>query len=231
MLHRCGVLCVLALCLVACDGDSEGDGDDASGGATSGGGTGGTGAGGTGAGGTGAGGTGAGGTGAGGTGAGGTGAGGSSQCGGGNGSFTPAAVEAADEYCAARAAHIAACGTADDDPTCPEVSCIERVYESAGFINYVECQMQKDCASFLATDDDCFESAGGPISSEMLEWVDFCQAKLEECAPDMSDDLCSVVSPLIKRSLLCAVDACLRGPCDAASACLEQVDAAIPDCW
>ena len=200
MLHRCGLLGVLALCLVACDGDSEGDGGDASGGATGGGGTGGSGT------------------------------GGSSQCGGGSG-FTAAAVEAADEYCATRAAHVAACGTPSDDPTCPEVSCIERVYESAGFVSYVECQTQKDCASFLATDDDCFESASGPISSEMLEWVDFCQAKLEECAPDFSDDLCSVASPLIKQSIFCNVDACLRGPCDAVSACLEQGDAAIPDCW
>jgi predicted metal-binding protein len=198
MVYRCGLLCVL-LCLVACDGDSEGDGDDASGGVTGGGGTGGT--------------------------------GGTSQCGGGSGSFTPAAVEAADEYCAARVAHVAACGTPDDDPTCPEVSCLERIYEGEPYITYVECQTQKECRSFLASDDDCFDSATGPISSEILEWVDFCEAKLEECAPDFSDDLCSVASPLIKRSIFCGVDACLRGACDALPACLEQGDAMIPDCW
>ena len=150
MLHRCGFLGVFSLCLIACEGDSEGAGDDASGGAT------------------------------GGSATGGSATGGSAQCGGGNGSFTPAAIEAADEYCTARAAHVAACGTPNDDPTCPEISCIERVYESAAFVAYVDCQTQKDCASFLATDDDCFESASGPISSELLEWVDFCQAKLEE---------------------------------------------------
>ena len=212
MVHRCGFLGVLALCLIACDGDSEGDGDDASGGATGGGGTGGSATGGSAT--------------------GGSATGGSAQCGGGgNGSFTPAAIEAADEYCTARAAHVAACGTPDDDPTCPEVSCIERVYESAAFIAYVDCQTQKDCASFLATDDDCFESASGPISSELLEWIDFCQTKLEECAPDFSDDLCSVASPLIQRSIFCGVDACLRGPCDAVSACLQEGDAVIPDCW
>jgi hypothetical protein len=162
---------------------------------------------------------------------GGSGAGGSSQCGGGNGAFTPAAVEAHADYCAARAAHVAACGTPNDEPTCPEVSCLERLYESAGFVSFAECQTRKACEAFLASDDDCFESASGTITQEMLDFVSYCQGRLEECAPSFSDDLCSVVSPVIQRGIFCAVDACLRGPCDAVSACLEQDAATIPDCW
>ncbi|HEX6276220.1 MAG TPA: hypothetical protein VFZ53_24430 [Polyangiaceae bacterium] len=65
----------------------------------------------------------------------------------------------------------------------------------------------------------------------MLAFVGYCEDRLEECAPSFSDDLCAVVSPLIRRSIFCGVDACLRGPCDAVPACLELAPAAIPDCW
>jgi hypothetical protein len=91
--------------------------------------------------------------------------------------------------------------------------------------------MRKDCAAFLASDDDCLESAGGPLTPEIEAFASFCQAKLEECAPDISDDLCVVASPVIHRSIFCAVDACLQGECATMSSCLEQASAAIPDCW
>jgi hypothetical protein len=225
MVYRCGIVCVFVLCLGACDDGSASDGDDASGG------TAGAASGSGGAAGTSGGSGGAAGSTSQGGGAGGSGTGGSSQCGGGNAAFTPAAIEARNEYCAARTAHVAACGTPDDDPTCPEVSCLERVYESDGFVVYAECQVQKECQAFLANDDDCFESATGELTPEIEEFLTFCEARLDECAPSVTDDVCSVVSPLIQRSIFCAVDACLGGACDAMTACLEQAPAGIPDCF
>jgi hypothetical protein len=220
----------LALFLGACDGDSEGDDDDPSGGSAGTATGGSSGASGSSSQGGNSGGV-TGGSATGGNATGGSATGGTAQCGGGNGSFTPGAVEALNDYCAMRAAHVAACGTPDDDATCPEVSCVERLYASDGFITYAECQMQKECTAFLATDDDCFEAAGGPLTPEIEEFVSFCDARLDECAPDYSDDLCAVVSPAIHRNIFCAVDACLRGSCDAMPSCLEPVVAEFPDCW
>ncbi len=145
--------------------------------------------------------------------------------GGSGGGYSPATVEAWNEYCALRDERLVTC----DIPlgSCATADCIEPIYEEAPLLDYIACQSAKTCDEF-GSDDDCLEMAGGGLSGERLAFGDACVAKTTECFGDASD-FCAAALPMIRRSIMNAVDACLARPCAELEACFDAI--VVPDCW
>jgi hypothetical protein len=110
---------------------------------------------------------------------------------------------------------------------CPTSMCLSRVYEEAPLLQFLDCQIAKQCSAFF-NDDDCFLLAG-TSDAERDAFTARCAAKSTECTDDFGD-ACAIGAPIVRKEFMRAVDACLsRATCADVKTCISAI--AIEDCW
>ena len=157
------------------------------------------------------------------------------SCGSGTGGgppsdLSPTAKAKWDAYCAARNVCL-------PSVMCPPSTCMAGFAEEGPLLEFVDCQNAKTCG---ANDDDCAASAG-TTDAERQAFIPRCEAALRayQLMPPLPPPgscyvetvLCTIVAyPLIRKSYMHAVEACLTVPCEQLEACL---DAALEplNCW
>jgi len=109
---------------------------------------------------------------------------------------------------------------------CPTSMCLSHVYEEAPLLQFLDCQIAKQCTAFF-NDDDCFLLAG-TSDAERDAFTARCAAKSTECTDDFGD-ACAIGAPIVRKEFMHAVDACLTRACAEVQACIDAI--AIEDCW
>ena len=109
---------------------------------------------------------------------------------------------------------------------CPTSMCIAGQAEEAPLVEFLDCQIAKQCSSFF-NDDDCGASAG-TSDAERDAFIARCLAKTTECADDFGD-VCALGLPIARKELMRAADACVARACADVQACVDAIP--IEDCW
>ena len=143
--------------------------------------------------------------------------------------LSPAAKAKWNDYCAFR--YNASC---QSSLQCPTTACMARVVEEGPLIEFVDCQMAKECT---ANDDDCV-SAAGTTDAERDAFTARCVAALSVSPPTQECSLgwpepviCAIIAePIVRKEHMRAVDACLTLPCANLITCVEAALAPL-DCW
>jgi hypothetical protein len=145
--------------------------------------------------------------------------------GGGSGRFSPQIEQAWSAFCDARAAKARQCNITSPS-ACPATSCLSTLYDERLIPQFILCQSEKTCTDFLDP-NACIRSVG-TIDAPRQAFLDRCESKISGCASNFGA-YCAVGLPIVLRSVMDSVDACLSEPCADLDACLTNVE--LPDCW
>lgn len=142
--------------------------------------------------------------------------------------LSPAAKAKWNDYCAFR--YNASCQSGFE---CPTTACMAGVVEEGPLIEFVDCQMAKECT---ANDDACVAEAG-TTDAERDAFTARCVAALSVsppagCSQGFPDPvICAIIAaPIVRKEHMRAVDACLTLPCADLITCVEAAIEPL-DCW
>ena len=138
-------------------------------------------------------------------------------------------VSAWEDYCDANVAREEACDP--DNPPSPSQAecvsartCFESVFRDAAREPLMDCLSSRPCDK---NDDLCYTEVGAAIGTiaEQEEYLSSCNAKLDECPGDLSNDWCTqgdVPWPLFGADLYTELVGCFAESCELVGDCLEQ---------